>query len=363
MQKLAWSPLAAIAVALFIGGDKATAANRVEIIHVPGASNVMKAETGPGNAIHLLYDTDDGPQYVKSTDGGKTFSTPVAVVDRASRKPGLQFITWDMAVDGVGRVHVALGNNAWKLKLPQTEWGLFYAALPQGVTTFSPLRSLNHKPSEGFSIAADFRGAVTASFLSGKLFTMSSVDRGGSFADYRELDPSLDPCKCCTTSTAYGSDGRLAVLYREESNNERDIYLALTDPSGKAGFTRTRISGTPWKLEGCPMTYFSIRPTSSGYVAAWPTKGQIYFARLDRNGTVLPPGEVATPGRCGIRTGILALAARDGTVLVTWKNQDTLHWQCYDSQGLPLDSAGSAPGSGTGAAAVVLADGNFAVFP
>jgi hypothetical protein len=362
MQTPAWLSIAAVFAVLAVN-DPVVAESRVEIIHVPGASNVMKAETGPDGAIHLIYDANDGPQYVKSTDGGKSFSPAAAIVDRASRKPGLQFITWDMAVDATGRVHVALGNNAWKLKLPQEEWGLFYATLPPGAPAFSPLRNLNHKPSEGFSITADAHGAVTAGFLSGKLFTISSRDHGESFADYQELHPSLDPCKCCTTSTAYGSDGRLAVMYREESNNERDIYLVLADQTGTGKFTRTRISGTPWKLEGCPMTYFSIRPTATGYVAAWPTKGQIYFARLDRDGAVLPPGEIPTSGRCGIRTGIIALAARDGTALVAWKNQDTLHWQCYDSRGLPLESPGSAPSGGTGAAAVVLADGRFGVFP
>jgi hypothetical protein len=362
MQIPPWLPLVAAFVAIVMN-EPAIAESRVEVIRVPGASNVMKAETGPDGAIHLVYDANDGPQYVKSTDGGKSFSAPAALVDRASRKPGLQFITWDMAVDPTGGVHVALGNNAWKLKLPQDDWGLFYASLPPGASAFSPLRNLNHKPSEGFSIAADARGGVTAGFLSGKLFTMSSRDHGGSFADYRELDASLDPCKCCTTSTTYGADGRLAVMYREESNNERDIYLVLAEQSGTGKFSRTRISGTPWKVEGCPMTYFSIRPAATGYVAAWPTKGQIYFARLDRDGAVLPPGEIPTSGRCGIRTGVLALAARDGTALVAWKSQDTLHWQCYDSRGLPLGSAGSEPSSGTGAAAVVLPDGRFAVFP
>ena len=362
MQRLAWLPLAAIFGAIAIN-DPAVAESRVEVIHVPGAANVMKAAAGSDGAIHLIYDdTNDGPQAVKSTDGGKNFGAPMALVDRASRKPGLQFITWDMAVDETGRVHAALGNNAWKLNLPLEDRGLFYATLPAGASAFSPLRNLNHKPSEGFSMVADAHGAVTASFLSGKLFTMSSPDHGATFAPYAELDSSLDPCKCCTTSTAYGPDGRLAVLYREEANNERDIYLALQNPGG-GKITRTRISGTPWKLAGCPMTYFSLRATPTGYVAAWPTKGQIYFARLDRDGAVLTPGEIETPGRCGMRTGILALSASNGDTLVAWKIQESLQWQCYDSRGMPVGGVGSVAISGPGAAGVVLPNGTFALFP
>jgi hypothetical protein len=337
-------------------------AERVEVVNIPGASNVMKAQRGSDGTIHVVFDATGGPQYVKSTDGGKTFSAPLALVDQASRKPGLEFITWDLAVGPDGRVHVALGNNAWKLKLPQDQWGYFYASLAPGAKSFSPLRNLNHKPSEGFSLAAGESGAVTASFLSGKVYTMTSRDGGATFSTFAELDPSLEPCKCCTTSTAYGPDGRLAMLYREETNNDRDIHLVLAGQNGGKP-TNTRISATPWKLQACPMTYFDVRGTDSGYVVAWPTKGQIYFARLGKDGAVLPPGEIKTPGTNGMRTGIVALSAKDGTTLIAWKNQDMLGWQLYDAQGQVIGSAGSAPSRGSGAAAVALPDGRFMVFP
>src|SRR5206468_3888524 len=87
-----------------------------------------------------------------------------------------------------------------------------------GAKAFSPVRNLNQKPSEGFALAADDRGMVTASFLSGKLFTMISRDNGETFTASAELNPAYDPCDCCTTSAAYGPDGKVALLYREETN-------------------------------------------------------------------------------------------------------------------------------------------------
>jgi len=355
-----------IALAAFflatVAGRAGEEKGRVQVVRVPGAWFLMQAQRGVDGSLHVLFDTVDGPRYVRSSDGGKNFSAPLTLVDKASQKPGLVYSTWDLAVSQDGRVHAALGNNAWKLKLPKEEWGLFYATLAPGAQTFAPLRNLNHKPSEGFSLAAGERGAVTAGFLSGQLYTMASRDGGETFSAYAELNPSLDPCKCCTTSTAYGPDGRLALLYREETNNERDIYLVLLDQrSGQQ--TRTRISSTPWKLEGCPMTYFTIRGTDTGYVTAWPTKGQIYFARLNKDGAVLPPGEIKTPGTNGMRTGILALSARDGATLIAWKNQNVLGWQLYDSKGQPDGSPGSTPSQGTGAAGVALPDGRFMLFP
>lgn len=337
--------------------------NRVRAIRAPVDGKALKAQLGADGAIHLLLDAPGGPQYVKSSDSGATFSEPMRVVDAASKKPGLKFHAEDLAVGKDGRVHVALANNAWKLKLPEEEWGLYYTSLPPGAKSFSPVRNLNRKPSEGFALAADGRGAVTACFLSGKLYAQFSRDEGEGFTDSAELDPAWNPCDCCTTSAAYGADGKLALLYREETDNERDMFVVLWDPRRGSKPLRTRLSGTPWKLAGCPMTYYSIQRADTGYVAAWPTKGQVYFARLDKDGAVLPPGEILTPGTAGMRTGLLALSASDGATFVAWKNKDVLGWQLYDSKGRPQGDPGSASSPGNGAAGVVLRDGRFLLFP
>ena len=329
------------------------------------SGSVIKAQAGADGMIHLLIDAEDGPVYVKSREGGATFSEPMAIVDAASQKRGLKFSGWDMAVGRDGRVHVAMGNNAWKLKLPEEEWSLYYASLAPGAKAFSPVRNLNRKPSEGFSLAANERGDVAACFLSGKLFAMISHDDGKTFSASIEPNPAWDPCDCCTTAAAYGRDGRLVLLYREETNNDRDMYLVLWNQPGKDKPMRKRVSGTPWKIEGCPMTYFSINRTETGYVAAWPTKRQIYFARLDKDGAVLPPGEIRVPGTAGMRTGVVAVGAQDGATLLAWKNQtkDELRWQLYDAKGKPEGEPGSAKSSGSGAGAVASGDGRFAVFP
>ncbi len=350
---------------LFIGAIPSHAeetTDRVSSIQVPGTSKVFKAQSGADGTIHLLFDAADGPQYMKSRDGGLTFSSPISVVDKAAQKPGLKFSAWDFTVAKDGRVHVAMGNNAWKLKLPKDEWSLHYASLAPVAKAFSAVRNLNRQPSEGFSLAAGERGAVTACFLSGKLFAMLSRDGGETFATSAELNPAWNPCDCCTTSSAYGPDGRLALLYREETGNDRDIYVALWDQSRDAQPSRTRVSSTGWKIEGCPMTYFTITPTATGYVAAWPTKGQVYFTRLDKDGAILPPGEIRTPGTSGMRMSLLALSAGDGVTLVAWKNKDVLGWQLYDAKGQPQGNPGSAASPGSGAAGVVLSSGKFVLF-
>ena len=339
------------------------AEGRVSIVRIPGGLKMLRAQTGAEGAVHVLADSEHGPRYVLSRDGGVTFNAPLVVVNGAPPKPDLKFTAWDLAIGKDASVHVALATNAWQLKLPKPEWGLHYANLAPGAKAFTPVRNINLKPSEGFSLAAGGRGAVTACFLSGKLFTMTSRDGGATFTEPAEPDAAWKPCSCCTTSSAFGADGRLAVLYREETNNDRDIWLALLDPSGKAKPVRTQVSTTPWKIAGCPMTYFTVVPNANGYVAAWPTKGEVYFARLDKDGALLPPGEIKTPGTHGMRTHLLALSAPDGAALIAWKNNDTLGWQLYDAKGQPQGAPGSAPSAGNGAAGVVLGSGRFVLFP
>jgi hypothetical protein len=335
--------------------------DRVTTIPVPNGGRPVAARADDEGTIHLLYDAPDGPQYVNSTNYGESFGTPIPVIDRRSRKPGLEFQGEDMAVGKGGVVHVALSTNAWKLKLPQREWALHYARLEPGATAFSPVRNLNSTPSEGYSLAADDKGNVTACWLSGKLYANISHDNGKTFAPRVEIDPSFDPCDCCTTSAVYGPDGKLAVLYREEANNERDMYLVTWDQE-RNQVSRARISATLWKIDTCPMSSYSICRHRDGFIAVWPTNERIYFARLANNGEDLQSQEIKTDGKAGMRTGMLALGGRDGSTLVAWKNGDDLNWQIYDSHGQPSGSPGSASSSGSRAAGVVVKEGRFILF-
>lgn len=333
---------------------------KVVAVPVPNGGRPVAAKCDSKGTIHLVYATDDGPQYVKSSDNGQTFTRAMPIVDQGSRQPGLEFSAWDLAVGKGGSVHVALSTNAWKLKLPQEEWAYFYARLAPNAQSFAPLRNVNRKPSEGFSLAADGRGNVTACWLSDKLYANVSHDDGKTFGETVEIDATFNPCNCCTTSCAYGDDGKLAILYREETNNDRDMFFVSWDQNANR-VRRTRVSGDSWNIDACPMTYYSVSPDPLGFVAAWPTRGQVCFARLDNRGRPLFR-EVKTPGNSGMRTGVLALSDLDGNTLVAWSKDSQLGWQQYDPQGRPSGSANSVGSAGSGVAGVLTKDGRFLLF-
>jgi len=335
--------------------------SKLTTVPIPERGRPVVAKTDIKGTIHLLYDSAGGPKYVKSTDNGMSFGAAIPVVESRPQPQGLEFSGWDMAVGKGGRIHVALSTNAWKLKRPEEEWGFYYASLEPGAHAFSPVRNLNRKPSEGFSLAADAKGNVTACWLSDKLYANVSHDNGNTFANYVEINPAFNPCNCCTTAATYGEDGKLAVLYREETNNERDMYLVLWD-QGRGQVSRTRVSSTLWKVDACPMSYYAISRDQGGFVAVWPTRGEIYFARLDSKGNPGLCAEIKTPGRAGIRTGMLALNGPDGRTLVAWKKDGQMGWQVYDAGGRPSGSPGSSQSPGDGVAGIVDKDGRFVLF-
>ena len=349
-----------VATAFALMGDAAVYA-KVVTVATPAGGQAMAAKVDGKGTIHFVFDTKDGPYYCTSTDSGKTLGKPVSLVDRGSRKPGLEFITWDMAVDSKGSVHVVLGTNAWKLKLPKEEWGYMYVRKPAGAAAFEPVKNVNKRPSEGFSIAVADNGLVAAVWMADKLFANISKDGGATFGPTIEIGSGVNPCNCCTTSTTVAADGRLAILYREETNNERDMYLAMWDFE-KNEATKSRISATPWKIDSCPMTYYTVARNEKGLVAAWPTKGEIYFAQLNADGTSKNPKEIKTPGASGMRSGVLALPANNGSTLVAWKKDDQLGWQLYDERGQPSGLPGNAASPGKGVAAVVVKNGDVVLF-
>jgi len=330
---------------------RVSVADEVTVRRVPEGLRPEFARVDAQGTIHLVAHADGGLRYCQSRDGGRTFSSPTPVVRGGEFPPGLEFEVWDVVVSDRGDVHVALGTNAWKLKRPHAEWGLYYARRRAAAGDFEPVRNLNARPSEGFALALSPTGTLTATWLADRLFANVSRDRGDTFEATVEFDPSANPCDCCTTSAAYGADGRLAVLYREETNNDRDMFVALWNQQTRQ-VTRRKVSRQGWHVDACPMTYYSIVAAGEGYLAAWPTRGEVHFTRLTAEGEPTAIRERATGGQAGMRSGIIAVPGPEESQWIAWKKEGQLHWQAYDREFQPRGRPAQIASPGTGAPAV-----------
>src|SRR5436190_4211541 len=314
-------PVVAIAFVL-IGIATPCCADPVRVVHTPNGGEVPDAEVGANGAIHIAFVKGEDAYYVESDDGGKSFSQPPRINSQPGTvHPANMFRGPDLALGQNGRVHVIWYVNAYQRKLPQNEWGVFYSYLDPGQTTFAHEMNLNHKPSDNYSLAADDRGHVAVVWMAGKLFLTESSDNGASF---RTQDiPIADPCECCASRALFSKPGVLMISYRDKADNVRDMHL-ITRVGGDGTFQKRRLSSTPWPITACPMTGAFLSNQAVQTVAAWETKGDVFYARIGASDRA--PNEIKVArGKWPI-----ALLSPDGKVLVSWKTGSSLSWQKFD---------------------------------
>jgi hypothetical protein len=336
--------------------------DKVRVVSLPDQAMVPDAEVDSDGVIHVAYFADDDIYYTKSSDDGKSFSNPLRVNAEAGFASGGAFRGPDIAVGGDGRVHVVWYNAGYQQKRPKEEWGVMYSRLNAGSLVFEKARNLNGKPSDNFSLAADGSGHVAVVWMAGGIFVNSSKDGGKTFA--APVDLKVDPCECCGSRALYAKDGVLSVLYRDKADNIRDTYLAQIPSEGTAVSRNLKISKTPWLITSCPMTGGFLGRSMGGLIAAWETKGQIYFASLGEDAEGASgrgPDEIhaSKKGRYPV-----SLSAPDGKALVAWKDGELLEWQLFDRENQPVGKKGSANSTSKHRpAGVVTKEGKFLLFP
>jgi hypothetical protein len=327
---------------------------------VPNNGAVPDAEIAPDGTVHLVYVVGEDVFYAKSADEGRTFSPPLrANSEPKTAHPANMFRGPDVALGKDGRTHVIWYSNGYQRKLPKNQWGVRYGFIDANGKAFSQTTNLNHVPSDNYSLAADARGRVAIFWMTDGLFLHESLDNGVTFATPRRVTIA-DTCECCASRAAFLPDGTLLCVYRDKEKNERDMFVLL-QPALSPDFTRSKLSVAPWQVNACPMTGTFVAPATSGLVAAWETKGQVYFARCDKAGRKIGSLEVAAGKRGG--KWPIALAASDGTLLVTWKRGNAVEWQLFDSDDKPVGEVQSAPGKNPHRhAAIVTRNGEFRIF-
>ena len=138
------------------------------------------------------------------------------------------------------------------------------------------------------------------------------------------------------------------------------MYLAIWDIEANQT-TKRPVSKTPWKIDTCPMTYYSLVRDKSGLVAAWPNQRSVYLAKLSEDGKVESPGETKTVGMSGMRTGLTTLSDREERILVLWNSDARIGWQLFDRQRTPLGLGDSTNARGKGVAAFLDGENHFVI--
>lgn len=345
----------------------------VRTVRVPGGG-VQPQVVASGGAVHLVYLAGEPGKadvfYVRSSDEGRTFSTPVWV----NSQPGSAVATGTirgahLAVGKNGRVHVAWNGSA------QAGMTMQYARSDGKGTTFEPQRNLMQKTSAldgGGSVAADATGRVYVAWhgraegavkgeMGRRVWVARSDDDGATFGVEQAADnPPIGACACCGLRAFTDPQGALYLLYRSATEEiHRDIHLLVSRDFGKS-FRGGLVH--QWQINACPMSSMTLAPG----LAAWETAGQVYWGAIE--GWSVPHPVAAPAEGKGRKHPVVARNQRGETILAWtegtgWQKGGSLAWQVYDREGRPALEKGSAPGVPVWSLAAVLAraDGGFTI--
>jgi len=359
----------AVLVVVLAGMAQAAAA-RPTILRTPNGGIQPQAVLDAKGVIHLVYlkgkEGESDVFYARKEPGKERFSEPL----RVNSVPGSAMATGtvrgaQIALGKEGRVHV-VWNGSGKATPRLANAGIYnnplcYARLNDAGRAFEPQRNLMTQTNcldGGGTVAADTEGNVyvawhapkvggPASEANRQVWLAMSTDNGKTFA--REVPASTDPtgaCACCGMKSFVDSKGALHLLYRSASNGSRDIYMLTSTDRGKS-FSGTQIQR--WRTEKCPMSTEAFAEGPGGFLAAWETEKQIYFARAEPAASVLA-GPSPVPGNGGGRKHpALAVNDKGETMLVwtegtDWNQGGALVWQVLDKTGRPTAERGRVDG-------------------
>lgn len=339
----------------------ATPSASADIAHPVVAVALEEANTPDvvveGETVHVVWVAYGNVVYGQYRKDGELSKEGVRVNHEFGVVASGAFRGPDVDIGKDGRIHVAWYPNLEDEK-QRVQSGVYYAHADPG-QTFTDARNLNRQPSDNYSIAANESGRVDVMFTAEDLFAQRSEDGGVTWSDPKIFRSEALPCECCATRLQYDDEGTLYALYRERTNDIRDIHVIVDAASGP--LPARKLATEPWEVTICPMSGSYLAPTNDGMAAAWRTKDQIEFTRLGDDGQpVLDVTRVE--GGPGKRYPVIVVAD-DGTMLVAYKTAVTLHWQRYDPGGKPIGEPGSRETENPDRpAGGVVPDGTFMLF-
>jgi len=343
-------------------------AGEPRILDLPDGGVQPRVAVDEAGVLHVVYfhgaDTAGDLFYVRSSDGGQSFSAPLAVNSQPGSAVAAGAIRGaQIALGKAGRVHVVWnGSTTARPKgppnpeappdSPHSGLPLLYTRLNAAGDAFEPQRNLMQHTfalDGGGTVAADDQGGVFVAWHGKadgaaegeggrRVYRTRSLDDGSTFERETAISPvATGACGCCGMKLFAASDGTLYGLYRTATDVvHRDMELLVSTDRGRT-FQSKKIH--EWEISACPMSSMSFAENGGMVAAAWETEGQVYWARLSRdpNAAIQP---VAAAGGEGERRKYPDIAINDaGDVLLSWadvagwKKPGALHWQLFPKKG------------------------------
>ena len=253
--------------------------------------------------------------YARSSDGGRTFSTPIRVNATDGEVWGFSVSKPSVGVGPTGTVHVAYPANEISDTNGKPVAVMHYVRSTDAGKTFSKPLRLNTNPPEDLSAAVHGglaqaqafatlsvgpEGNVYAAWLDTRVMTTQSSVSSTYMAISRDDGKTWEPeheafgaesCPCCQLTSTVGTAGELYVASRVvHAGNHREPTVAVSHDGAKTFSKRVGVSGPAWVLDGCP-----LKPT------ALAASGKVVHTAVF-NGAVQPTGVLYSRSTDGAQT-------------------------------------------------------------
>ena len=279
-----------------------------------------------GDTIAMTYGARNAVYFVRSDDGGRTFSKAVKVAEAPYIALGMHR----------GPRIVSLRNNAIVISaitggVRGKEGDLMSWRSTDGGKKWSPGVQVNdtkHAAREGLhGMAARPDGTVWTVWLDLRanrmqLYGSVSRDGGATWGVNQRIYDSPDGhiCECCHPTALLGPDGQMFAMWRNWLGGSRDLYVAESR-DGSTWNARKLGSGT-WPLNACPMDGGGIVLDSKGSLhSAWRRDGTVYATGAD--GKEIQLGQGKNPAIAASKHGIY-VAWQEGPNVVIRKPSGTV---------------------------------------
>jgi hypothetical protein len=278
-----------------------------------GKQIAPEAEVAPDGMLYVIWsDFREGGErggiyLARSTDRGESFGVGRNVIPGARPEAGMQRGP-QLEVDRFGVLHMSwqefnANQNISARYARSTDGGLTFST-PLAVAADSGLYNQDFPSiavdSSGnpFMAWIDSREQESGSSNNAQLYVVRSRDGGLTFERPTRATflKNGGTCECCNTSIAISPGGNVFVSFRSNISNDRDIYIARSLDGGVT-YRTIKAATETWRLNACPMTGSSIavdrdetahvvwrdsRPSSQG-------KDYIYYTSLRRGDTLCAP--------------------------------------------------------------------------
>jgi hypothetical protein len=225
---------------------------------------------------------------------GSAFDAPVPIVPSGTSSYLTEWTGPD--IDSYGNTVIAT------FKLEPLDGGKVYSVRSSdgGVSFSDTIRVDDHPLGVAWmpSMAMDPSGnpmitymAHDAAWANPRYVLVRSVDGGLSYGPEMEVSSNFTPevCDCCPAELAV-NDNKVALLFRNNESNVRDIYAASSNDGGASFTSVDNVDQLNWSLSSCPSTgadgCFANNRLLTAYASAASGKFRVYVSTATLDGPI-----------------------------------------------------------------------------